>query len=290
MAALHAIAPAKLNLYLHVHGRRADGYHLIESLAVFTEPGDVVHVREADALHLSCEGEFAEAAGGGEGNLVLKAAHLLQRKTGCTKGAHITLTKNIPVGAGLGGGSSDAAVTLKLLNRLWELDVDDAMLCDWAPELGADVAMCVRARPVIAENIGERLREPPCALPPLHVLLVHPRTPLLTKHVYAALATMPLHSHQAAYTDMACEDAGHFLRWLGRQRNDLQPAAMQVSAEVAGVLDALAALNPALVRMSGSGACCYALYSTAGEAAAASVELARRHPSWWVRTGRIAQA
>ena len=282
-------APAKLNLYLHVLGRRDDGYHLIESGVVFTELGDQLTITPSDQLQLTMDGPFADAAGGGEGNLVLKAARALQAKTNTRHGAAITLTKNIPVGAGLGGGSSDAATALLMLNDLWQLKLTRDELKTLAPELGADVAMCIDAAPAIASGIGDVLDAMPCTLPPLHVVLAHPRVPLLTADVYKALRNEPLREAPAFAPNEASPNFEQFLHHLARTRNDLQRAAIAVSAQVTETLLALETTSPApaLVRMTGSGACCFALYAQAADAVAAAQKLQREYPEWWVVATKI---
>lgn len=262
---MRAAAPAKLNLTLAITGRRADGYHELESMVMFTALADVVSVEPAPSLTLRVSGEFAADAGSGHDNLVLKAARLLQQQSGATAGAAIHLEKNIPVGGGLGGGSSDAAATLRLLNHLWQVNLDDAALLALAPQLGADVAMCLYGKPLIARGVGEQitlLQHAPYAGP---VVLVHPRKPLLTKDVYAAYhATHASPSHTP--------------------RNDLQRPAISLMPDIAEILLALetAPQTPILARVTGSGACCFALYENEQSAVAVASALRRSHPEWWV--------
>jgi 4-diphosphocytidyl-2-C-methyl-D-erythritol kinase len=275
-------APAKLNLYLHLLGKRADGYHLLESGVVFTSLVDTFEVQAADELRLVVEGAFAEQAGGGEGNLVLKAARLLQQETGVASGAVITLTKSIPVGAGLGGGSADAAATLRALMRLWGVSLTPEALHRIAIQLGADVAMCIESKPVIARGIGEELSPWPFPLPPMHALLVHPRVPLLSVDVYRAVDIA-----QCSTSPMSPLTNGEEL--VAYTRNDLEAPAQHVSPVVGEVLGALRALTPppSLVRMTGSGACCFALYADANTANAALSALRAAHPQWWMALTKI---
>lgn len=235
-------APAKLNLTLHILGKRADGYHEVESLVAFAAVGDVLTAEAADEVTLRLDGAFAEAAGGGEGNLVIRAARLLQQKTGCTQGATLHLTKHIPVGAGLGGGSADAAATLRVLNRLWGLDVPIAQLEAWAQGLGADVAMCIASRPVMARGVGEQLSPLKNALPPLHAVLAHPRTALLTKDVYAAFTLTP--TKPSAGDGDTARNTVEWMQYLAAARNDLEAAASEVSNEVGQVRTALQKAEP----------------------------------------------
>ncbi len=286
MPALTLVAPAKLNLYLHVLGKREDGYHDLESLVVFTEFADRLTVEPAEDLSLVVEGEFAEASGAAENNLVLKAARALQSKLPQRPGAKITLTKHIPVGAGLGGGSADAAATLRGLNRFWGMDLSYRDLLWMAGTLGADVPMCIASTPAIARGTGTELVPFLTHWPRISLLLVHPRVALLSKDVYGALelpkdarpsAEIPLH-HPAILLDS-----------LKSTRNDLQRAAIVREAKVAQVLLALETLQPApsLVRMSGSGACCFAIYTDHTVANKAADSIARNHPDWWVKVTEL---
>ena len=297
MAMITVRAPAKLNLYLHITGKRADGYHLLESLVAFADVADEITIAAAEALSLTIDGEFADAAGAGDGNLVLRSARLLQQKTGVTHGASLHLTNNSPVGAGLGGGSADAAAVLRGLNDWWQLNVSNETLQQWASELGADVAMCLASTPALARGIGDELT-PIGALPACYALLVHPRIPLLTADVYAAYALLRhpelvSGSKREMLKHVQHDGAGtlnQWIDWLKNNRNDLQAPAIAVSPLVAEVLLALETLmpKPALVRMTGSGACCFALYANEEEAKRASETLTVEYPFWWVKLARIA--
>lgn len=281
-ARLSARAPAKVNLFLHITGRRADGYHLLESLVAFTEVADILEAEPAPELRLAVEGTFAGDAGGGADNLVLKAARLLRQHTGTQVGATLRLTKNIPVGGGLGGGSADAAATLTLLNQLWNLSLTQAELLALAPQLGADVAMCLNGQSAIARGIGDVLE--PVALKPLSAVLVHPRVPLLTKEVYGALAK------QQVFPTRADARNADTLRWLRATENDLQAPALAVQPMVVQVLAALRETHPQLARMTGSGACCFGLYADSDAAHEAAAQIARAHPQWWCEPTVIAPA
>ena len=218
---LTLLAPAKVNLTLQVTGRRTDGYHLLNSLTTFAVLGDELAIALANGLHLTVDGEFADDAGQGESNLVLRAAHLLRDKTGCRQGARIALTKHLPVGAGLGGGSADAAATLHGLNKLWQLDLSDDTLAAWAPELGADVAMCLLSQPVLARGIGDELTSLPFQLPALYAVLAHTRMPLLSVDVYRALDALgkPAREEIPLFTDSLSFPA--FVCWLQTVPNDI---------------------------------------------------------------------
>lgn len=279
-------APAKLNLYLHILDRRDDGYHLLESLVVFAELADELSISPADTLQLTVTGEFAAEAGAGEENLVLRAAELLRRETACMQGAALTLTKNIPVGGGLGGGSSDAAAALRGLNRFWQLGLSQYDLRNLAATLGADVPMCLDAVPAIARGIGEDLTPLVGELPTLHAVLVHPRKPLLTKDVYGAFQRSTI---IAQWNYDPRQSAINFLNSLEPTRNHLQRPAIEIESSVAEILLTLETLQPApgLVRMTGSGACCFALYADAESAERAAAFVSREHPHWWVKRTKL---
>ncbi len=287
MNALTLNAPAKLNLYLHLMGRRADGYHLLESLVVFTDLADELILDAADELSLTLDGPFASAAGATEHNLVLKAARALLRHTHTRHGAYITLTKNIPVGAGLGGGSADAAAALRGLNTLWGLGLSDDVLAGIGLTLGADVPLCLAGKPAIMRGIGEELAPLEAPLPMLTALLVYPNTPLATRAVYEASAKLPISTTAPWHPMMG--DAQSFLASLAPTRNHLQQAAIGLNVEVAEVLLALETLvaTPDFVRMTGSGACCFALYANAADAQAAHAQIAREHPNWFSCVARV---
>jgi 4-diphosphocytidyl-2-C-methyl-D-erythritol kinase len=285
MAPLTLRARAKLNLFLHIQGRRADGYHRIESFIAFASLADELTLAPSENVTLSVMGEFAGDAGGGEGNLVLRAAESLRQHTGCTAGVHITLAKHIPVGAGLGGGSADAAATLHGLNDFWQLGLSMPELHALAVPLGADVAMCLAGSPAIARGIGDELAPLAAPLPPLYAVLAHPRIPLLTADVYRAYQP----STATAPWQASWDGAKGLLGALRSARNDLQAAAIITDARVAELLLELESLlpEPALVRMSGSGACCYALYDESASAERAASALIQQRPDWWVRACAI---
>ncbi len=289
---LTVFAPAKLNLCLHVVGRRADGYHLLESLVAFTDCADALCFEPGEGITLRVEGEFAEASGDDiNNNLVMRAARALQQHSKTRLGATITLTKNIPVGAGLGGGSADAAATLHALNQLWQLHLSlDALLMLGAP-LGADIAMCLHSKPLIARGIGEIID--PCAivLPPMHAVLVYPRTTLLSVDVYRTLAAMRCSRSPAmALVPERFEASHEVVAWLaGNTCNDLQQPAIAMAPVVAEVLSAMESTVPAptFIRMTGSGACCFALFASADQSAAYADIFAKNYPQWWVHACSI---
>ena len=279
LSTLSFAAPAKVNLYLHVTGRRADGYHELDSLIAFAGVGDTVTVWPADDLSLAVDGPFADRLPPAPDNLVLRAARRLARAAGVEAAAAITLTKRLPVASGLGGGSADAAAALRALARLWGLPADDGTLKGLALGLGADVPACLGGTCAFVGGIGERLRPAP-PLPPAWLVLANPGVPLATAAVFAGRAG-PF-SEPAPFDDVPADAAG-LAALLSARRNDLTEAA---TARAPAVGEALAALDAEagslLARMSGSGATCFALFGAAGAAQGAAERIATAHPGWWV--------
>jgi 4-diphosphocytidyl-2-C-methyl-D-erythritol kinase len=272
-------APAKVNLALHVTGRRNDGYHRLDSLVVFAEVGDVLRARAGGDLSLTVTGRFAAALATEPDNLVLRAARALAAAAGIAATAALTLEKNLPVASGIGGGSADAAAALRLLARLWRIAPPDPVL---ALRLGADVPVCLAGRPARMGGIGEALSAIP-ALPPCGLALVNPGVGVATREVFAARAgafSPPLPAPEA------WPDAAALAGWLARERNDLEAPALRVQPAIGGVLAAVRARPGCLLaRMSGSGATCFGLFADPAAAAAAADALAR--PGWWTWGGRI---
>jgi 4-diphosphocytidyl-2-C-methyl-D-erythritol kinase len=290
-ASLVENAPAKVNLTLRVLGRRLDGYHDIESLVAFTGIGDTLRLMPGDGLELTVRGPNAAQAGPDADNLVLKAASALAaRIVGVRLGA-FELEKMLPVAAGLGGGSADAAAALRLLARANELRIDDTRLYEAACATGADVPVCLEPRVRIMRGTGEILSGP-LHLPPLPALLVNPGVAVATKDVFArwnpAATPAPLFDWSAV-GEIANRD--QILRLLGYQANDLEEPAIAVAPAIAETLAALKALPGCrLARMSGSGATCFALFATAAAAILAAQALSTRHRQWWVRAGALGGA
>jgi 4-diphosphocytidyl-2-C-methyl-D-erythritol kinase len=279
-----AAAPAKINLYLHVLGRRLDGYHELDSLVAFADIHDRVTVRPAAALELTLDGPFAPvlAAEPAADNLVTRAARALADALGRTPDVAITLTKVLPVASGIGGGSADAAATLRAPMRLWDVPADDPLGMAVAARLGADVPVCLAGRAAYFGGIGDRL-DPAPALPECHAVLVNPGVPLPTPAVFKARTGG--FSQPGRWTE-APADARDLARRLAERRNDLAPPARRMAPVIDTVLAALEATPDCLLaRLSGSGATCFGLYATAAEARAAAERLDR--PGWWVRQTRI---
>jgi 4-diphosphocytidyl-2-C-methyl-D-erythritol kinase len=272
-------APAKVNLALHVTGRRADGYHLLDTLVVFTGAGDRVSVCDADTDAFHVEGRFAGGLQGDSDNLVLRARDLLRELGGNASPVFIMLEKNLPIASGIGGGSSDAAATLRALRKLWGLSTDDTRLAQAALSLGADMPMCLAATPLVARGIGEKL-EPATGLPPLAMVLVNPGVAVPTPAVFRALANRENPPLPALPARCGFHD---FTAWLAPTRNDLQAPAMSVAPVISEVLAALDNSGAALARMSGSGATCFALFGSVSQAERAAASIAAAEPSWYVQ-------
>ncbi|HVX91666.1 MAG TPA: 4-(cytidine 5'-diphospho)-2-C-methyl-D-erythritol kinase [Xanthobacteraceae bacterium] len=282
VAALAEEAPAKVNLTLRVLGRRPDGYHEIESLVVFAGEGDRLTLVPGARLALQVEGPTAAAAGDTADNLVLRAARALAARVDGLVAGRFALVKSLPVAAGLGGGSSDAAAALRLLARANRLPFGDARLIAAAEATGADVPVCLDPCPRLMRGIGEILSAP-LDLPPLPAVLVNPGIQVPTRDVFAALDMSGRRPH--ADVDLAgLRTPAALFEFLGRYGNDLEAAAVKIAPAIAQVLDDLRVLPGArLARMSGSGATCFALFETIGAAEAAAGRIGAAQPGWWCR-------
>jgi 4-diphosphocytidyl-2C-methyl-D-erythritol kinase len=287
-------APAKVNLYLHVVGRRDDGYHLLDSLVVFAaegaeDGGDTIAVALADDLTLAIDGPFAAGLPADRSNLVLQAADALAAAAspagGDTYGAAIRLTKRLPLASGIGGGSADAAATLRALARLWDVRLPPEDLAALALRLGADLPMCLASRPAFIGGIGEAI-DPPPSLPPCWLVLANPGVSLPTPAVFRARSG-PF--SPPGRFETAPADAAALAELLSRRGNDLAAPAIGLCPVIGDVLDALAGCDGALLsRMSGSGATCFALFGEARQATASAALLRGRRPGWWVTSVRVA--
>jgi 4-diphosphocytidyl-2-C-methyl-D-erythritol kinase len=277
-------APAKVNLTLRVLSRRADGYHELESLVVFADRGDRLGFTPDDTLSLTVSGATAAQAGNGADNLVLKAARALAERMPDIALGVFHLEKNLPVAAGLGGGSADAAAALRLIAQANKLPLEDAQLYEAARLTGADVPVCLNPRPRLMRGIGERL-SPPLALPPLPAVLVNPGVALPTKHVFAGwkpMASAPAPFDLAAVAKL--ESCEQLLKILQGQPNDLEGPAIALQPVIADVLKVLHGFAGCqLARMSGSGATCFGLFTTATEADTAAKILRAKNPNWWAQ-------
>lgn len=287
MTALHDIARAKINLTLEVLGRRADGFHEIKSLVAFASFGDDLELAPGDGLDLEIEGPFAAVLG--KDNLILDAARAARANVPSLKLGRFRLTKGLPVAAGLGGGSADAAAALRLIARANPGLIDATALAEIASKLGSDMSVCLGSQPALIEGRGEKV-EPVSGVPPCGVVLANPGQPLATQAVYAALHAEPLRAdprHGAEKLDFRGDFAALLAYTLPRG-NDLEAPAANLVPEIRGVLAALSALQGVrLTGLSGSGPTCFALFATQDEAKRAAAGLAAAHPRWWVAAGAL---
>ncbi|HWW59458.1 MAG TPA: 4-(cytidine 5'-diphospho)-2-C-methyl-D-erythritol kinase [Sphingopyxis sp.] len=281
MTAFRETGWAKINLALHVRARRADGYHEIETLFAFVDDGDAIEAEFAETDSLTIRGEFGEGLSAGGDNLVMKTLALLRDRYGADRvpPLAVTLTKKLPVAAGIGGGSADAAAMARLVRRHFLSELGDAALARLVSSLGADIAACVASATCLGVGVGEELSAvPDLRLGGTPVLLVNPRQPVATGPVFAAwdgIDRGPLFTG----ADMRAQLFG--------ARNDLQRPAIAQCPAIADILLELGALRPWLARMSGSGATCFALFDAAAERDTAAALLAERHPGWWSMAGAL---
>ena len=270
-------APAKINLALHVTGRRPDGYHMLDSLVCFCSVGDVVTVSREGTPGLRLAGPFGHRLSAGADNLVMRAAALAGAAT-----LSMTLEKHLPPASGIGGGSADAAATLRAVARHLGTPIPDP---DTVLGLGADVPVCLAGRPARMRGIGDLL-EPVPAMPPAWLVLVNPGIEVPTPQVFAALGVRDNPPLPASLPDW--EDANALAAWLGDQRNDLEAPARFRAPVIGSVIAALEAQPDCLLaRMSGSGATCFGLFSRKSQADRARADIARVAPDWWVAAGEV---
>jgi 4-diphosphocytidyl-2-C-methyl-D-erythritol kinase len=269
---MREFAPAKINLHLHVTGRLADGYHVLDSLAVFAGAGDELSYQPSGELGLNIEGPEAESLPADADNLVLRAARALAHTAGITPHGKLTLVKNLPVASGIGGGSADAAASLRLLARAWGLEADLPAI---AAPLGTDVPVCIKSRPALMQGVGEILKPAP-VIPAIGMVLANPRVALPTPAVFKARSGgfSPPAQFPAVWAD-----ARAMADDLARLGNDLEAPAISLCPQISEALAALRALPGVLLaRMSGSGATCFALFETPAAAAHATQFLPK---NWW---------
>jgi 4-diphosphocytidyl-2-C-methyl-D-erythritol kinase len=282
---LESRARAKVNLYLHVIGRRDDGYHLLDSLVVFPEIGDVVRATAAPRLSLVVDGPSAAGVPADTRNSLIRAANALAAEAHLPAGAELRLWKQLPVASGIGGGSADAAAGLRVLAELWRVDFPTERLAALAASLGADVPMCLASRPAFVGGIGEVL-DPVPFLPAFALLLVNPGVELATPAVFGARRGS--YSYIGRFSAPP-SDPVDLARLLAERGNDLTDAAISLCPAVADVLAALAELEDSLVvRMSGSGATCFALFTDVSTAERGARLMRRRYPAWWVAAAPVA--
>jgi 4-diphosphocytidyl-2-C-methyl-D-erythritol kinase len=293
MPALTEDARAKVNLTLRVVGRRVDGYHDLESMVAFADCADRLSLTPGSKLNLRTTGPLAQDCGETADNLVFKAAKLLGERVPDLRLGDFTLDKVLPVAAGIGGGSADAAAALRLLAQTNGLAIDDARLIEVAKLTGADVPVCLASRPCVMTGVGETLL--PLSLPKLPCVMVNPRVPVATQDVFKALGLR--HGELlVGFTDVLRatawpEDGASVEDWvevLAASSNDLEAPAIRIQPVIGEVLAALSATNGAwLVRMSGSGATCFAIFENTPEAQRAAQKIQLDHPQWWVHAGTL---
>lgn len=261
-------APAKVNLMLHITGKRADGYHLLNTLISFIDLADFVQIEETDSYALSVDGPFASHAPAGEDNLVTKAVRAMEQASGKRAGVSVTLTKNIPAGAGLGGGSADAAATMHALNERWGNPFTLYQLQEIGLKLGAELPVCLAGGAHFVSGIGEIVR--PAQIPSFDAVVVWPGKKLATKDVFAV--------YQGGYAKPVAMPDKISGSWISMQRNDLTDAAIQLQPVIRAVIAETGG------RMSGSGSAVFAITADPKKMAA---DLAATHPDWWVKTCKI---
>src|SRR5258706_13701971 len=293
MPALIGDARAKVNLTLRVVGRRVDGYHDLESVVAFADCADRLSLTPGSKLNLATTGPLARDCGETADNLVFKAARLLRECVPDLRLGEFTLDKVLPVAAGIGGGSADAAAALRLLAQANGLAIDDARLIEVAQLTGADVPVCLASRPCVMTGVGETLL--PLSLPKLPCLLVNPRIPVATKDVFAALGLrngeLLVGATDVLQATAWPEDGASVEDWvevLAAGSNDLEAPATRIQPVIGEVLSALSATNGAwLARMSGSGATCFAIFENTAEAQRAAEKIQVGHPRWGVHAGTL---
>lgn len=284
-------APAKINFYLHITSRRTDGYHDLDSLIAFTDTGDSISVEPAEKFSFSIKGPFAsvftdtERSGGTDsGNLAVRAAYKLAEETGRGLDFHLTLTKNLPAGAGLGGGSADAAAVLRLLAQRWDISLQEPFLQKIAAELGADVPVCLYGKAARVLGRGEIFAAAP-AIPDMLLLLVHPGIPCSTAGIFSAYGKTFQKTISLPDTFETPED---FIAFLEQQDNALTESAIRSVPEIREVLSRIAEQEGCrLARMSGSGSACFGLFGSDAFCRGAAEKIRLSHPGWWVHAGAI---
>lgn len=286
---IFAKARAKINLTLSVKGRRLDGYHEISSLVAFAGVSDGLSLHPARALSLTVSGASAQAAGQGDDNLVLVAARHFAAQHPAAQLGHFHLNKQLPVAAGIGGGSADAAAALRLLAQANGMSPESAPMLAIAALVGADVPVCLASRARVMAGIGEQLG-PPLAMPQFYVVLVNPGVKLETRAVFSAMGLAPGQTSFASVEPQIRDgmDAPQWLAALRRSGNDMEDAAASLAPVIVSVLAVLAgARGSRLARMSGSGATCFGLFDNRRDAMTAALAIKAYHPAWWVKASLL---
>jgi 4-diphosphocytidyl-2-C-methyl-D-erythritol kinase len=282
--AVKVFAPAKINLFLHVGERRSDGYHELESLVVFADVGDELLIEPAKSFSLALDGPFGGKLANEQDNLIAKAARALGAKAGRSPDVRITLTKNLPVASGIGGGSADAAATLRGLVQFWDIKMPQPELHAIAETLGSDVPACLLSETLWMTGRGEGI-EPVPGLPPAPLVLVNPGVAVSTARIFANLKNR-VGIGQAAKprADLSMLALADYFK---SNRNDLEKPAREIAPAIDEVLQAISHSGALRTRMSGSGATCFGLFADDKSAEAAAAKIAEDHPDWWVKKARI---
>lgn len=289
---LHEFAPAKVNLSLQIKGRRLDGYHELVSLVAFATVGDQLSAcKTSSGLNLDVVGAnrlaLKDEVPSIEDNILIQAARALQREVGSDQGADLSLEKNLPVAAGVGGGSADAAAALRLLCSLWDLTIAPKQLAKIALRLGADVPVCLAGHAAVMSGIGEVL-SPKVSLPPLPCVLINPRVSVPTGKVFTKLKAPLLAQEDPIICPTDFGSLDNLCRWLEDHPNDLEKPAREIEPIISDVLSLLSRVGaPRLTRMSGSGATCFGLYKTQEKADQAAAAMKVQQPNWWIESCQL---
>jgi len=290
MKTVHQFAPAKINLTLHIKGRREDGFHLIESFVVFCDVGDEITVSSYDGFALNLTGPFAGLLQNEESNIALEAAKsFVNGFRDCLPGVQVELVKNLPIAAGMGGGSSDAAAVIRALAYLVDVNVSRTAAGQIAIGLGADVTVCLDPQASFMSGVGNIITSLP-ALPEIHAILVNPNIKMLTGAVFAALAVPGAirRDEEGLMPEHAFSDAADLVAFVGSCRNDLEAPALRMCPEISDVREALLVQDGCLLaRMTGSGATCFGLFDTREQARRGAENIREKTPSWWVKPCRL---
>lgn len=281
MSRLQTLAPAKVNLTLCVLARRSDGYHDLSSLVTFADIGDELALEPGTGFSLATRGPMAAGAGSPEDNLVRTTALAMQERIERLRIGRFELTKNLPAGAGLGGGSADAAAALRLIARANDLDLSDRRVTEAARATGADVPVCVESKARLMHGVGDVL-SPPIVLPRLDAVLVFPGAPIATKDVFGNFTLVAGPRRKVRYEESEIpRERAALLDYLARDANDLELAARLVAPEISEAKDLLGDSDARIVRMSGSGSAVFALYENASLAKRAAAKIRKRRLGWW---------
>ena len=274
-------AKAKINLALHITAKLDNCYHQLETIVTFADFGDKISLEPCETTKLKIKGEFAEKLGENN-NIILDVVKRLEKHNVNDLGAEITLYKSVPVAAGMGGGSSNAATTLLGLNELWGLKLQKDEIMRIAKELGADVPMCIIEKPLLAKGIGDEIQEMP-NMPKLHIVMVNPNVELKSKIVFDKLQKTDNEPLPELPTN---DNTKEWIEWLQMCRNDMQDTAMQLVPEIGTCINVLEKNGAELARMTGAGASVFGLYTSEQSAQNAEKEIKIKYPNWWTKCGK----